>query len=281
MAAIHAVGGKAVKARVLEEAWMSDAQPAAVVERRGHALVITLNRPAAMNAVNAELSGFVGDALERAESDGSVRAVVLTGAGDRAFCAGADLKALARGEAVRAPGHPEWGFAGYVRHPIAKPTIAAVNGFALGGGTELVLASDLAVAAENATFGLPEVGRGLFAGSGGAFRLPGQVPRKAAMEMIFTGEAVTAARALELGLVNQVVPVGSALDAALALARKISANAPLAVQASKRVAGGAADSEEALWRLSDRELAAIRGTEDAREGARAFTEKRPPVWGGR
>jgi crotonobetainyl-CoA hydratase len=263
---------------------MSDQQPAVTVARHGHVLVVTLNRPAAMNAVNAEVSGLVGDALELADRDAAVHAVVLTGAGERAFCAGADLKALARGEPVRAPGHAEWGFAGYVRHPISKPTIAAVNGFALGGGTELVLASDLAVAAETATLGLPEVARGLFAGAGGAFRLSAQVPRKAAMELLLTGASITAARGCELGLVNRVVPAGQALAAALSMAQAISVNAPLAVQAAKRVANsayGGQESEVAAWQRSDSELEALRRSADAREGAQAFAEKRAPVWRGR
>jgi crotonobetainyl-CoA hydratase len=261
---------------------MSTGEPVALVGRHGHVLVITLNRPGAMNAANAEVSTQVGEAIEEAEKDLAVRAIVLTGAGDRAFCAGADLKVLARGEDVTAPDHPEWGFAGYVRHPVSKPTIAAVNGFALGGGTELALASDLVVAAESASFGLPEVRRGLFAAAGGVFRLPGQIPRKIAMEMMFTGEPVSAARALALGLVNQVVPDGLALEAALALAGRISANAPLAVQASKRLAtglaAGAIAGEEMAWQQNHRELAAIFASEDMREGTRAFAEKRPPVW---
>jgi crotonobetainyl-CoA hydratase len=261
---------------------MSKPKPAALAERQGHVLVITLNRPEAMNAVNADVSTAVGEAIEQADKDAEVRAVVLTGAGERAFCAGADLKALSRGEDISAPGHPEWGFAGYVRHLISKPTIAAVNGFALGGGTELALASDIVVAAEPARFGLPEVTRGLFAAAGGVFRLPVQIPRKIAMEMMFTGEPVSAERALALGLVNHVVPDGSALEAALAIAAKISANAPLAVQASKRLATGleegALPDEELTWRRNDDELATIFASQDAAEGTRAFAEKRPPVW---
>ncbi|MEW2134849.1 crotonase/enoyl-CoA hydratase family protein [Streptomyces sp. NPDC005435] len=254
----------------------------ALVERRGHTLVITLNRPGAMNAVNAELSAAVGAALEEAERDPEVRAVVLTGAGGRAFCAGADLKALARGESVAAPGHEEWGFLGYVRHAVGKPTIAAVNGFALGGGTEVVLASDLAVAADTAVFGLPEVSRGIFAAAGGVFRLPEQLPRKIAMEIMLTGEPVDAARALQLGLVNRVVPADDVLAAALALAERISANAPLAVQASKRVAlgihEGRVPGEADRWEHNDREIRALLATDDAAEGTRAFGEKRRPQW---
>jgi len=265
-----------------KENLMYTGQPVVLAERRGHVLVLTLNRPEAMNAVNAEVSSLVGDAVEQAEKDIEVRAIVLTGAGDRSFCAGADLKVLSRGASVDAPGHPDWGFAGYVSHPVSKPTIAAVNGFALGGGTELALASDLVVAAESAKFGLPEVSRGIFAAAGGVFRLPTAIPRKIAMEMIFTGEPISAARALELGLVNRVVPDGSALAAALLLAERISGNAPLAVQASKRLATGldedAYPDEDLAWRRNEREMAAIFGSEDAAEGTRAFTEKRLPVW---
>jgi crotonobetainyl-CoA hydratase len=261
---------------------MNKVEPAALVGQRGHVLVITLNRPRSMNAINAEVSAIVGEALVRAEEDPEVRAVVLTGAGPRAFCVGADLKMLSRGEPVAAPGHPEWGLAGYVRHPISKPTIAAVNGVALAGGLELVLASDLAVAAGSATFGLPEVARGLFAAAGGVFRLPEQIPRKIAMEMTFTGEPVDAPRALSLGLVNRVVPDGTVMDAAMALAGKICANAPLAVQASKRVATGPTNgtltAETGAWLRSDQEIERIRASQDFREGTRAFVEKRPPVW---
>jgi len=175
-----------------------------------------------------------------------------------------------------------WGFAGYVTHHISKPTIAAVNGTALGGGTELVLASDLAVAARSATFGLPEVKRGIIAGAGGVFRLPAQVPPKLAFELIFTGEPIDAERALELGLVNRVVPADQVLATALELAETIAANAPLAVQASKRVGqqivDGGLPSEAELWNLSANERAAVRETADAKEGPLAFAEKRTPVW---
>lgn len=256
--------------------------PAALVERHGHTMLVTLNRPRAMNAVNAELSRIVGEALEEAEHDTGVRAVVLTGAGERAFCAGADLKALARGEPLAVPGREAWGFAGYVRHAISKPTIAAVNGLALGGGTELALASDLVVAAESATFGLPEVSRGIFAAAGGVFRLPEQLPRKIAMEMIFTGEPLDAHRALALGLVNRMVPAAEVAETALALAERICANAPLAVQASKRVAygitNGQVPSEDAAWTHNEQENRSLHTTHDASEGPRAFAEKRSPQW---
>lgn len=256
--------------------------PAAVAEHVGHTLVITLNRPEARNAVNAAVSTAVGEALADAQADPSVRVVVLTGAGDKSFCAGADLKAISRGENLYHPDHPEWGFAGFVRHFIDKPTIAAVNGTALGGGTELVLASDLAVADERATFGLPEVKRGLVAAAGGVFRIVDQLPRKRALALLFTGEAISAAEAARLDLINEVVPDCTALERALALAEQIGVNAPLSVRASKRIAAGAqaggVPAERQGWEDTGREYAALKLTDDAKEGPRAFAEKRPPVW---
>lgn len=253
-----------------------------LVERVENVMVITINRPDARNAVNADVSAGVAGALDEAASDPAVRAVILTGAGDKSFCAGADLKALSRGESVYAPGHRDWGFAGFVKKYTAKPTIAAVNGTALGGGTELALAADLVIASENATFGLPEVKRGLLAGAGGVFRLPAQIPQRLAMEMIFTGDPITAARALEVGLINQVVSEGKVVEAAIDLAQRIAVNAPLSVQASKRIAYGVIDGvqveESARWALSDSEWALLATSEDAKEGPRAFAEKREPIW---
>ena len=258
--------------------------PSVLVRREGHVLLITINRPEARNAVNLEVHHGIGAALEEAERDPAIRAVIITGAGDQAFCAGADLKAIARGETIM-PADPvakSWGFAGYVSHPISKPTIAAVNGFALGGGTEIVLASDLAVAVETASFGLPEVKRGIFAGAGGAFRLPQQLPQKLAMEFLLTGEPFTARRALELGFVNAVAAPGAVLSVAMDLAQRICANAPLSVQVSKRMALGIIDgkvpADEAKWALNAIEAAALMRSEDAQEGPRAFAEKRAPQW---
>jgi crotonobetainyl-CoA hydratase len=257
-------------------------EPAVLVERREHVLLVTLNRPAARNAINLEVATLLGDALELAENDPEIRALVLTGAGDKAFSAGADLKALANGDRLYPKGREHWGFGGYVSHPISVPTIAAVNGFALGGGTELALASDLIVASELAKFGLPEVKRGLVAAAGGAFRLPVQLPPKIAMELMLTGEPVDAATAQRLGLVNRVVAADKVLDEALALAEVICANAPLAVQASKRIALGIVEgkvpSEEAIWAQSNAEIFGVMHSEDAKEGPRAFAEKRAPVW---
>lgn len=249
--------------------------------RRHHTLVITINRPEARNSVNVEVSRRIGEALEEASRDPAIRAVVITGAGDQAFCAGADLKALARGETA-VPEGSSWGFAGYVEHHISKPTIAAVNSIALGGGTEIALASDLVVAAADAQFGLPEVQRGIIAGAGGTFRLMAQVPPKIAMELLLTGRRLDATSAERLGLVNQLVPADRVLEAALELADTISANAPLAVQATKRVALGIRDGqlarEENSWEISRAELRAVKESQDAKEGPRAFSEKRAPRW---
>jgi crotonobetainyl-CoA hydratase len=263
---------------------VTEARPdsGALVARRGNVMVITINRPEARNAVNAAVSIAVGDAMEEAQQDPEVRVVVITGAGEKSFCAGADLKALAKGENLLHPDQPKWGFAGYVRHFIDKPTIAAVNGTALGGGTELALASDLVVAGESAKFGLPEVKRGLIAAAGGVFRLVDQLPRKVALELMFTGDPMSSADALRWGLINQVVPDGTELDAALELAERITVNAPLAVQASKRVAVGVDErvitDDEAGWSRTMREVIELMKSEDAKEGPLAFAEKRQPVW---
>lgn len=255
--------------------------PAALTQRRGNVMIITINRPQARNAVNEAVSTAVGDALAQAQDDPEIRAVVLTGAGET-FCAGADLKAISRRENLFHRDRPEWGFAGYVSHHIDKPTIAAVNGTALGGGTELALASDLVVAEQRSTFGLPEVRRGLIAAAGGVFRIVEQLPRKVAMELLFTGEPLSAADALGWGLINRVVPDGTVVEAALSLAEQITANAPLAVSASKRVAAGVDDGvitgDAVGWSRTMREVSAVLRSDDAKEGPLAFAEKRAPVW---
>jgi crotonobetainyl-CoA hydratase len=264
-------------------------EPAALYERAGHIAVIRLNRPQALNAVNAALSTAAGEALERAAADPEVRVVVVTGNG-RAFCAGADLKELAAGRSVAASEHPEWGFAGIVRHWIDKPLIAAVNGFAMGGGTEIALACDLVVAAEDARLGLPEVKRGLLAAAGGVVRLQRQIPLKRALQMALTGDAVDVQEAAEWGLVNVVARPGAALAEAMALAERVAANAPLSVQYTKKVmyqvaeAGSDWDpdwSRHEPWSVNDEATAAVFGSRDAVEGPAAFAEKRAPVWEGR
>jgi crotonobetainyl-CoA hydratase len=254
-----------------------------LLERHGHVAVLTLSRPEVLNAVNAQLGRQAGEALARIDRDPDIRAAIITGRG-RAFCAGADLKAVAAGELRELP-VPEWGFCGITQHVVAKPLIAAVNGLAYGGGLEIALSCDLVVASTQATFGLPEVKRGIIAGAGGLVRLASQIPPKLAMEITLTGDPISALRAAELGLVNAVVEPDRLIDEALALAGRIAANAPLAVQASKRVVArivGTARPEEALgWVLTSMESAALRTSEDAKEGPRAFAEKRDPVWTGR
>jgi crotonobetainyl-CoA hydratase len=263
----------------------SEDAPPALVELRGHVMIVTLNRPRALNAVNAAMTRAVANALERADNDQEIRALIITGSGQRAFCAGADLKAVARGEQLTPPGYERFGFAGYVAHFIRKPTIAAVNGFALGGGTEIALASDLVIAAESAAFGLPEVTRGIFAAAGGAFRLPQQLPWKIGLELLFTGDPIDAATAQRHGLVNRVVPDEQVLPTAIALAQRIAQNAPLSVQASKQLAYGALDDrlpgEDDRWAQNNAVTEWLMSSEDAKEGPLAFAEKRQPVWQGR
>ena len=262
---------------------------AALYEVRDGIALVTFNRPAALNAVNAALSSAVGEALEAAAADPQVRVVVVTGSG-RAFCAGADLKELARQRPVHAPDHPEWGFAGLVRHWIDKPVIAAVNGYAMGGGTEIALACDLVVAADSATFGLPEVKRGLLAAAGGVVRLQRQLPLKRALQLALTGDAIDAATAYDWGLINEVVPADAVVDAALALAGRIAANAPLSVEHTKRTmhrtAAAASDWDaewtgEDPWAVNEESTRLVFASRDAVEGARAFAEKRNPLWEGR
>lgn len=263
---------------------MTGPTPAATLSASGGVATLALNRPASLNAVNAALSTDVGKALEEFEGNPELRVLVVTGAG-RAFCAGADLKALAAGEDTTAPDHPEWGFAGLVEHPVSKPVIAAVNGLALGGGAEIVAACDLAVMSSEATLGLPEVKRGLFAAAGGLIRLPQQMPPKVAMAHALTGDPISAEDALQFGLVNLVVAPGEAVDAALELAGRIALNGPLAVAATKRLVragfGDEADWVRDAWDLNYRLLDEVLASADAREGATAFAEKREPRWTGR
>ncbi len=237
--------------------------------------VITIQRPHVKNALNAQTAHEIGAAIDRVEQSDDVRVAIITGQGDT-FCSGMDLRAFGSGEV---PSTRSRGFAGIARRPPSKPIIAAVEGYAVAGGFELVLACDLVVAASNAQFGLPEVKRGLVAAGGGLLRLPRRVPRNVAMELILTGGLLPADRAHQLGLVNRVVPPGTALDQARALADAIRANAPVAVRVSKQVVTESADwpQDEAFARQSEI-VAPILTSEDAREGARAFREKRPAIW---
>jgi enoyl-CoA hydratase len=249
-----------------------------LVERRGAVLVLTLNRPDVRNAIDRELALAVSDALDSFDADRRLAAAVLTGAGG-SFCSGMDLKAFLAGEQPSVDGR---GFAGFVERPPVKPVVAAVEGNALAGGFEIALACDLIVAAQDARFGLPEVKRGLVAAGGGLLRLSRQVPFHLALEWALTGEFVPAEDAARAGLVNRLVPPGTALDAGLELAGQIAANGPLAVAATKRIMTECRDWPAAEEYERQRAISVpVRQSADAREGALAFKEKRAPVWSGR
>jgi enoyl-CoA hydratase len=247
-------------------------------ERRGHVELLTINRPEARNAINRATATALSDALDDCETDDDVWVVVLTGAGDKAFSAGMDLKAFAAGEFPIT----EKGFGGLTKRDFPKPLIAAANGSALAGGFEMMLSCDIVVAAENAVFGIPEASRGLVAGAGGLIRLPKRVPLTVAFEMALTADPISAARAYELGLVNHVVHGDVVLDVAIALAERIAKNAPLAVRTSKEVMRRAGELTEAeAWMVNDEAFAMIGMSADAMEGAVAFAEKRDANWQGK
>lgn len=240
--------------------------------------IITLNRPEARNAMTLAAATAIAQALDDLDNNDELRVGILTGAGGF-FCAGMDLKGFLRGERPSIEGR---GFGGLTEKPPQKPLIAAVEGYALAGGFELVLACDLVVAAENAQFGIPEVKRGLAATAGGLVRLPRQLPYRLALELALTGDMFPAPRALESGLINRVVPAGQALEEAIALARRILANGPLSVAASKRVIMESQDwTQDQMWELQKALTEHVFSSEDAREGSAAFAEKRAPVWKGR
>ncbi len=249
-----------------------------LVEADSGILTITINRPEQRNAMTLAAATVIAEALTRLDDDPKLSVAVLTGSSGT-FCAGMDLKRFQLGERPVVEGR---GFGGLVEAPPAKPLIAAVEGWALGGGFEMVLACDLVVAGAGARFGLPEVKRGLAARAGGIFRAPRALPRAVALEMLLTGEPITAQHAQTHGLVNRVVEDGSAVDAAHTLAMAISANAPLAVRASKALALDArtwtdAEAFERQSTYTDPVFASV----DATEGAAAFTERRAPRWQGR
>ena len=249
-----------------------------LVERRGAVQVITINRPQARNALDATVARGVADAVDELDATDELRAGVLTGAGGF-FSAGMDLKAFLRGETPSIEGR---GLCGITRTPPRTPLLAAVEGGALAGGLELVLACDLVVAGRSARFGVPEVKRSLVAAGGAALLLPQRVPRALALELLLTGDPEAAERAAAAGLVNRVVDDGSALDAALALADVIAANGPLAVAATKQVVLSAPSwSTGEAWDRQDEVVRPVFDSADAREGSAAFAEKRAPVWRGR
>ncbi len=247
-----------------------------LVEQRDRILIITINRPQAKNAVNAAVSRGLADAMDRLDAEDGLSVGILTGAGG-SFCAGMDLKAFARGENVVVEGRGM----GFTERPPVKPLIAAVEGYALAGGTELALATDLIVASKDSAFGIPEVKRGLVAGGGGLLRLPQRIPYAIAMELALTGENLSAERAHELGLVNVLAEPGAALEAAIGLAERITANGPLAVAATKRIITESRGwSPDTMFTEQTKILMPVFSSNDAREGAVAFAEKRPPKWTG-
>jgi enoyl-CoA hydratase len=246
-----------------------------LVRRENEILVITINRPHQRNAVNGAVSSAIADALELLDTSSDLRVGVLHGNG-ATFCAGMDLKAFAAGERTS---DPVRGFAGVVGRPPAKPLIAAVEGWALGGGFEIVLACDLVTAGRGARFGLPEVRRGLAARGGGVFRLPRRLPHMLAMELIMTGAPLEAERAAAFGLVNRLVEDGDAIEAALEIADQIASNAPMSVRASKAVAIESADWPiEECFERQRAYLEPVFASQDATEGVVAFRERRDPVW---
>jgi enoyl-CoA hydratase len=250
-------------------------------ERRGHVVILTINRPEARNAINGPVSLAMSAFMDELAEDPDCWVVVITGSGDKAFSAGMDLKAFASGEGGDIMG-ASGGFGGLTQRTFPKPIIAAVNGSALAGGFEIMLSCDLVVAAEHATFGIPEAKRGLIAGAGGLIRMPKRLPIAIALELAMTGDTIDAARAFELGLVNRVVPSSVVVEEAVSLADRIAANAPLAVRYSKSVMKQAAEVSEAEgWKINAEAVGVVFTSADAMEGPVAFAEKRPPNWQGK
>ena len=248
-----------------------------LTEERDGVLIITINRPEARNAMNKAAAEGIAAALDRLDSDDNLRVGIITGAGGT-FCSGMDLKGFLRGESPTVKGR---GFGGITEKGPVKPLIAAVEGYALAGGMELMISCDLIVANSKAKFGIPEAKRGLAAAAGGLMKLPDMIPQKIAMELALTGDFIDTARAYELGLINRVTD-GPALDAAIELASAITANGPIAVRVSKQIVleSRGWDPEE-RWKNQSKLLPQVFMSEDAREGSLAFAEKRAPNWKGK
>lgn len=261
---------------------MDAAEAPVLFEKRGaHVAVVTINRPEARNAINGDVAEALEATVRTIEADDVLRVAVLTGAGGRAFSAGADLKEISRGNLANLM-RPDTGFAGFVHSKRRKPWIAAVEGLALAGGCELALACDLIVASRGGAFGLPEVTRGLAASAGGLYRLPRALPKAVAIELIITANRITSERANELGMINRLSDPGEALATALALAEEVAANAPLAVYESLAIAKLSPDfTDSELATLSNEAQDRLKLTEDFLEGPLAFIEKRAPNWKGR
>jgi enoyl-CoA hydratase/carnithine racemase len=252
--------------------------PAVLTERRERVLVITINRPDQRNAVNAAVAHGIAAALDELDAEPSLSLGILTGAG-KGFSAGMDLKAFIAGES---PYAGDRGFAGITQRASSKPLIAAIEGFAVAGGLEVALSCDLIVAARGARLGIPEVKRSLVAAGGGLLRLPRVLPRNIAMELALTGDPIDAERAHALGLVNRLTEPGEALNGAYELADAIAVNGPLALAATKRILTESVDWPDSEFFARQGEIAGpVMASEDAREGSRAFAEKRAPVWQGR
>jgi enoyl-CoA hydratase len=258
---------------------MSDeTSPVVLTERLGNVLLITLNRPEVRNAVNAALAAGVAGALDELDENPSLSVGVLTGTGGF-FCAGMDLGAFVKGEV---PWFGDRGFAGIAQRASRKPLIAAIEGFALAGGMEIALACDLIVAARGARMGIPEVTRSLVAAGGALLRLPRRMPYHVVMELALSGDPLPAERFHELGLVNRVTEPGGAVDGALELAGRLAKNGPLALIASKQILQQQYDwSTDEMWERQGAITGPVFASEDAKEGASAFKEKREPAWQGR
>lgn len=250
---------------------------AVLTEVEDGVLIVTMNRPEAKNAMNKAQAEGIAAAMDRLEADGNLRCAILTGAGGT-FCSGMDLKGFLRGERPSIEGR---GFGGLTEWTPSKPVIAAVDGYALAGGLELAISCDLIVANAGSKFGIPEAKRGLAAAAGGLIKLPRQIPPRIAMELALTGDFIDAARAYDLGLVNRVVD-GPSIDGAKELAKAIAANGPLALIASKAVIRQSHTwSDEEMWQKQGAITMPVFVSQDAREGAAAFAEKRKPNWQGK